>query len=233
MTCTTASRDRRSSSSSGPKATPSDDWRPLPLRVPRSNRRVRRRAVAAVLVQVPVRLVRRQRLQESPAVGIDVFRHRRRIPAVRDSQWNRLRARRGTRPTGRHQASGTESNRAVGAVAHRLWRLGCRPSRNVRKVTHATLFGGYYQNLNQPVSSAGVDLVEFLDVIPEMKVPPGQLDRVLASRTGAFVGSSTADRYGWRLGDRIPIKSAFWINRSGQRELDLRSPRNSQQRPRR
>lgn len=86
---------------------------------------------------------------------------------------------------------------------------------NVRKVTHATLFGGYYQNLNQPVSSAGVDLVEFLDVIPEMKVPPDQLDRVLASRTGAFVGSSTANRYGWRLGDRIPIKSAFWINDQG------------------
>ena len=86
---------------------------------------------------------------------------------------------------------------------------------NVRKVTHATLFGGYYQNLNQPVSSAGVDLVEFLDVIPEMRVPPDQLDRVLASRTGAFVGSSTANRYGWRLGDRIPIKSAFWINDQG------------------
>lgn len=86
---------------------------------------------------------------------------------------------------------------------------------NVRKVTHATLFGGYYQDLSQPVSSAGVDLVEFLDVIPEMKVPRDQLDRVLASRTGAFVGSSTADRYGWRVGDRIPIKSAFWINNQG------------------
>ncbi|MDE0423031.1 MAG: ABC transporter permease [Gammaproteobacteria bacterium] len=83
---------------------------------------------------------------------------------------------------------------------------------NVRKVTHATLLGGYYQDLNQPVSSAGVDLVEFLDVIAEMRVPPDQLDRVLASRSGAVVGSSTANRFGWRLGDRVPIKSAFWIN---------------------
>ena len=86
---------------------------------------------------------------------------------------------------------------------------------NVRKVTHATLLGGYYQNLNQPVSSAGVELVEFLDVIPEMSVPPDQLERVLASRTGAIVGSSTANRYGWSLGDRVPIKSAFWINDEG------------------
>ena len=86
---------------------------------------------------------------------------------------------------------------------------------NVRKVTHATLFGGYYQNLNQPVSSAGVDIVEFLDVIPEMRVPPAQLDRVLATRDGAIVGSSTANRLGWRLGDRIPLKSAFWQNDQG------------------
>ena len=86
---------------------------------------------------------------------------------------------------------------------------------NVRKVTHATLLGGYYQDLNQPVSSAGVDLVEFLDVIPEMRVPQDQLDRVSASRSGAIVGSATANRFGWRLGDRIPIKSAFWINNQG------------------
>ena len=86
---------------------------------------------------------------------------------------------------------------------------------NVRRVTHATLFGGYYQNLNQPVSSAGVDIVEFLDVIPEMRVPREQLDRVLAVRDGAIVGSSTANRFGWRLGDRIPLKSAFWQNDQG------------------
>ncbi|MYJ76455.1 MAG: ABC transporter permease [Gammaproteobacteria bacterium] len=65
------------------------------------------------------------------------------------------------------------------------------------------------------MSSAGVDLVEFLDVIGEIRVPPDQLDRVLASRSGAVVGSSTANRFGWRLGDRVPIKSAFWINNQG------------------
>ncbi|MDE0037820.1 MAG: ABC transporter permease [Gammaproteobacteria bacterium] len=65
------------------------------------------------------------------------------------------------------------------------------------------------------MSSAGVDIVEFLDVIPEMRVPPAQLDRVLATRDGAIVGSSTANRFGWRLGDRIPLKSAFWQNDRG------------------
>lgn len=86
---------------------------------------------------------------------------------------------------------------------------------DVRRVTHATLLGGYYQDLNQPVSSAAVDLEAFLDVVPEIRVPRDQLERVLAARTGAIVGSSTANRFGWRLGDRVPIKSAFWINDQG------------------
>ena len=85
----------------------------------------------------------------------------------------------------------------------------------VRRVTHATLHGGYYQDLSQPVSSAAVDLAAFLDVVPEISVPSDQLDRVLAIRTGAIVGSSTANRFGWRLGDRVPIKSAFWVNDQG------------------
>ena len=85
----------------------------------------------------------------------------------------------------------------------------------VRRVTHATLHGGYYQDLSQPVSSAAVDLEAFLDVVPEIRVPSDQLDHVLALRTGAIVGSATASRLGWRLGDRVPVKSAFWINDQG------------------
>lgn len=86
---------------------------------------------------------------------------------------------------------------------------------HVRKVTHATLLGGYFQTPANPVSSAGIDIVEFLDVIPEIKIPDGQLESVLRSRTGAIVGAETAKRYNWQLGERIPIKSAFWINNRG------------------
>ena len=85
----------------------------------------------------------------------------------------------------------------------------------VRRVTHVTLHGGYYQDLSQPVSSAAVDLEAFLDVVPQIRVPRDQLERVLALRTGAVVGSATASRLGWRLGDRVPVKSAFWINDQG------------------
>lgn len=85
----------------------------------------------------------------------------------------------------------------------------------VQRVTHATLLGGYYQDLSQPVTSAAVELQAFLDVVPEIRVPEDQLDRVLALRTGAIVGSSTANRLGWRVGDQVPIKSAIWINDQG------------------
>ncbi|MDE0692615.1 MAG: ABC transporter permease [Gammaproteobacteria bacterium] len=85
----------------------------------------------------------------------------------------------------------------------------------VQRVTHATLLGGYFQDLSQPVTSAAVDLPAFLDVVPEIRVPEDQLHRVLALRTGAIVGSSTANRLGWRVGDHVPIQSAIWINDQG------------------
>lgn len=92
---------------------------------------------------------------------------------------------------------------------------------HVRKVTHATIFGGYFQTPTNPVSAAGIDIVDFLDVVPEIRVPDEQLDRVLQSRAGAIVGSETAKRYGWNLGDRIPLKSAFWTNNRGDQSWDF------------
>jgi putative ABC transport system permease protein len=92
---------------------------------------------------------------------------------------------------------------------------------HVRKVTHATLFGGYFKTPANPVSSAGIDIVDFLDVVPEIIISDKQLKSVLKSRTGAIVGSETAKRYHWQLGDRITLQSAFWTNNRGGEGWDF------------
>ncbi|MFQ5789943.1 MAG: ABC transporter permease, partial [Acidobacteriota bacterium] len=45
----------------------------------------------------------------------------------------------------------------------------------------------------------------------------------LATRTGAVVGRTTAERFGWEVGDRIPIQATIWRKKDGTRtwEFDL------------
>ncbi|MEJ2087442.1 MAG: hypothetical protein P8Y69_02980 [Gammaproteobacteria bacterium] len=51
-----------------------------------------------------------------------------------------------------------------------------------------------------------------LDVLPEIHVPPDQLQALLTTRTGAVAGVLLTERFGWKIGDRIPIKSLLWMN---------------------
>jgi putative ABC transport system permease protein len=89
----------------------------------------------------------------------------------------------------------------------------------IELVVHQTWFGGVYQDPKNFFMQNPVVPEAFLAMRPEYILPPAQRDAWLATRTGAIVGRKTADRFGWKLGDRIPIRSQIW----GQRvwEFDL------------
>lgn len=86
-------------------------------------------------------------------------------------------------------------------------------------VVHQTWFGGVYQDPKNFFMQNPVVPEAFLAMRPEYILPPAQREAWLATRTGAIVGRKTADRFGWKIGDRIPIRSPIW----GQRvwEFDL------------
>src|SRR5436190_2054670 len=50
---------------------------------------------------------------------------------------------------------------------------------------------------------------------PEFKVPPDQLKALLADRQGALVGRDLAARYGWKIGDKVPIQGTIWRPKEG------------------
>ncbi len=88
----------------------------------------------------------------------------------------------------------------------------------VRDVSHIAIFGGYYQDLSQSFNIAAVEMDSFLRlVLEELTVPDDQLANLLRSRTGAVVGSKLAERFGWQIGDQIPVVSFFYVNESGGR----------------
>jgi putative ABC transport system permease protein len=76
-------------------------------------------------------------------------------------------------------------------------------------------FGGYYQDPRNQVGARGVDPVRLFKVYPDLVLPPGQRDAFLHTRTGALVGAQLAEKYGWKVGDRIPLGTPIWQRRDG------------------
>ncbi len=79
----------------------------------------------------------------------------------------------------------------------------------VAQVAHGTWFGGVYQDPKNFFAQFAID-PGYLDMYPEMKIPEEQRQAWLENRTGAIVGRLTADRFGWQVGDRVPLQGTIW-----------------------
>ena len=87
----------------------------------------------------------------------------------------------------------------------------------VSDATHATWFGGIYKEPKNFFAQMPVKPEVFLRMYPEFKLPKEQMDAWLKTRTGAVVGRTTVERFGWKLGDKIPIQATYWTTKSGGR----------------
>jgi putative ABC transport system permease protein len=85
----------------------------------------------------------------------------------------------------------------------------------VQEVTHQTWFNGIYQDPVNFFANIAVEPEPFLRVYPEFRLPPNQKEAWLADRQGAIVGRDLADRFGWEIGDRIPLTGTIWQPQSG------------------
>lgn len=93
----------------------------------------------------------------------------------------------------------------------------------VESVTHASWFGGYYQDPRNQFGQFPVDPQSYFDMYPEVDIPEEQFAAFQRNRTGAVVGQELAETYGWKIGDRIPIQATIWSRVDGGRtwEFDL------------
>ncbi len=85
----------------------------------------------------------------------------------------------------------------------------------VRDVSQMAIFGGYYQDPTNRFSIAAVEMDSFFRVVEELTVPDEQFDKLLRSRTGAVVGSTLAETFGWQIGDQIPVVSYLYADATG------------------
>jgi putative ABC transport system permease protein len=90
-----------------------------------------------------------------------------------------------------------------------------RSVRGVTDATHATWFGAYYQQETNTFSNMAVDPEPYLRMYPEFVLPEEQKKAWFEDRTGAIVGRPTAERFGWKIGDRVPLISPIFNRPDG------------------
>jgi putative ABC transport system permease protein len=86
----------------------------------------------------------------------------------------------------------------------------------VTDITHANWFGGYYQEVRNQFATFAVDPESWLRIYNrEYDLPDDQKKAFFADRTGAIVGSDTAKKYGFTLGQRVPINGTIYRRPDG------------------
>jgi putative ABC transport system permease protein len=85
----------------------------------------------------------------------------------------------------------------------------------VRAVTHWSYVGGFYKNAQDSLPVFAIDAATQFAVYPKIKIPNDQILAMQHARTGAIIGAELAAKYGWKIGDKIPLQSSIWTKKDG------------------
>ena len=90
----------------------------------------------------------------------------------------------------------------------------------VKMITHDNWFGGVYQDEKNFFPQFVIDPENQRQVYPELMVSDEEWKNFLKDRQGAIVGARTAERFGWKIGDRIPLKTTIWGSGNWEFNID-------------
>ena len=97
-----------------------------------------------------------------------------------------------------------------------------RAVEGVREVTHANWFGGYFQDPKNFVIVLAVEPATYMTLYGnEMDFTPEMRQAFTRDRAGALVGETLATKYGWKVGDKVPIASNIFSQKNGARSWDV------------
>ncbi len=91
---------------------------------------------------------------------------------------------------------------------------------DVAEVTFATWFGGYYQDMKNFFPNYAIDTETYRKVYPEYLIPDADWKAFIDDRQGCIISPPLADKYGFKIGDRIPLQGTVW---TGTWEFNVRA----------
>ena len=85
-----------------------------------------------------------------------------------------------------------------------------RQVEGVSSVAWANWFGGVYVSERNFFAQFAISGASYLDMYPEFVLSEGERKAFLADRVGAVAGRKLADKYGWKVGDQIPLRGTIY-----------------------
>ena len=86
----------------------------------------------------------------------------------------------------------------------------------IKDVAYANWFGGAYQDPHNQIFTFAVS-DNYLDIYPEVSVAPEELTAFKADLNGVLAGEMLVKKYGWKIGDKIPLQSQIFPNKEGSK----------------
>ena len=77
----------------------------------------------------------------------------------------------------------------------------------MRRVSYRNYIPARYQNPKQQLLIIAAEPYDWVATTDDLTIAPEYVDALARSRTGAIVGKVLAQKYGWKIGQRIPLQS--------------------------
>jgi putative ABC transport system permease protein len=90
----------------------------------------------------------------------------------------------------------------------------------VRQSTYIAGFTGFYQEKRNTLVAFATDAKTFFALYPDWQVAPEQLAAMSRTRAGAIVAAPLMRAYGWKIGDRIPLRTSV-MKRDGSADWNF------------
>jgi putative ABC transport system permease protein len=87
--------------------------------------------------------------------------------------------------------------------------------KGVRTIAHISFFGGYFQDSKNAIPAFATNVDKLAILYPELNITPAQVAAMQSTRPGALIGRPLAKKYGWKIGDKIPVGTTIWTNNDG------------------
>jgi putative ABC transport system permease protein len=91
----------------------------------------------------------------------------------------------------------------------------------VSAVSWRQWFGSFYQEPQNQIFGFVVPAERFLSIFTEWKLTDAEKEAFRNTRTGMLVGRGLAERFGWKLGDKVPIQSNIFPQKDGSKTWTL------------
>jgi putative ABC transport system permease protein len=86
----------------------------------------------------------------------------------------------------------------------------------VEEVTWFTWFGGYYQESKNFVFALPIDIDTYFNLHKdEFIVSDAEMRAFRDTRTGGLVNIALMKKFGWKVGDKVPLHSTIWTQKNG------------------